>query len=43
MEVDRPLTILGVSGAVHRGEAIAAMELFGEVRRMTSQTLNPTQ
>ena len=42
MEVDCHLRLLYVSGAVHRGKATAALQLFDEVRAMTWRMLNPT-
>jgi len=40
-EVDCHLRLLCVSGAVHRGKATAALELFDEVRAMTWRLLHP--
>jgi four helix bundle protein len=42
MEVDCRLRLLCVSGAVHRGKATTALQLFDEVRAMTWRMLNPT-
>ncbi len=42
MEVDGHLRLLCDSGAVHRGKAITALQLFDEVRAMTWRLLNPT-
>ena len=41
MEVDCHLRLLCHSGAVHRGKAITALQLFDEVRAMTWRLLNP--
>ena len=41
MEVDCHLRLLNVSGAVNRGKAITALQLFDEVRAMTWRLLNP--
>ena len=41
MEVDCHLRLLCVSGAVHRGKAITALQLFDEVRAMTWRLLHP--
>ena len=41
-EVDCHLRLLSVSGAVHRGKATTALQLFDEVRAMTWRMLNPT-
>jgi four helix bundle protein len=41
MEVDCHLRLLYVSGAVHRGKATAALQLFDEFRAMTWRLLNP--
>ena len=40
-EVDCHLWLLCVSGAVHRGKAITALQLFDEVRAMTWRLLHP--
>ena len=40
-EVDSHLRLLCISGAVHRDNAITAMELFDEVRAMTWRLLHP--
>ena len=42
-EVDCHLRLLCIAGAVHRGKAMAALQLFDEVRAMTWRLLNPTQ
>ena len=41
MEVDCHLRLLYDSGAVHRGKATIALQLFDEVRAMTWRMLNP--
>ena len=41
-EVDCHLRLLCVSGAVHRGKATTALQLFDEVRAMTWTLLHPT-
>jgi four helix bundle protein len=41
MEVDSHLSLLCVSGAVHRGKATTALQLFDEVRAMTWRLLHP--
>jgi hypothetical protein len=41
MEVDCHLRLLNVSGAVHRGKATTALQLFDEVRAMTWRLLHP--
>jgi four helix bundle protein len=41
MEVDCHLRLLCVSGAVHRGKAMTALQLFDEVRAMTWRLLHP--
>ena len=41
MEVDCQLRLLSVTGAVHRGKAITALQLFDEVRAMTWRLLHP--
>ena len=43
MEVDCHLRLLCVSGAVHRGKATTALQLFDEVRAMIWRLLHPTQ
>jgi four helix bundle protein len=40
-EVDCHLRLLCVSGAVHRGKATTALQLFDEVRAMTWRLLHP--
>ncbi len=40
-EVDCHLRLLCVTGAVHRGKATTALQLFDEVRAMTWRLLNP--
>ncbi len=40
-EVDCHLSLLCVSGAVHRGKAMTALQLFDEVRAMTWRLLHP--
>jgi len=40
-EVDCHLRLLCVSGAVHRGKAMTALQLFDEVRAMTWRLLHP--
>jgi four helix bundle protein len=40
-EVDCHLRLLCVTGAVHRGKAAAALQLFDEVRAMTWRLLHP--
>jgi len=40
-EVDCHLRLLCVSGAVHRGKATTALQLFDEVRAMTRRLLHP--
>jgi len=40
-EVDCHLRLLCISGAVHRGKAMTALELFDEVRAMTWRLLHP--
>jgi len=42
MEVDCHLRLLCVTGALHRGKATTALQLFDEVRAMTWRLLNPT-
>ena len=42
MEVDCHLRLLYASGAVHRGKATNALQLFDEVRAMTWRLLHPT-
>jgi four helix bundle protein len=41
-EVDCHIRLLCVSGAVHRGKAMTALQLFDEVRAMTWRLLHPT-
>ena len=41
-EVDCHLRILSVTGALHRGKADTALQLFDEVRAMTWRLLHPT-
>ncbi len=41
-EVDCHVRLLCVSGAVHRGKAITALQLFDDVRAMIWRLLNPT-
>jgi len=41
MEVDCHLRLLCVSGAVHRGKAMTALQLFDVVRAMTWRLLHP--
>ena len=41
MEVDRHLRLLCDCGAVHRGKAVTALQLFDEVRAMTWRLLHP--
>jgi hypothetical protein len=41
MDVDCHLRLLNVSGAVHRGKATTALQLFDEVRAMTWRLLHP--
>ena len=41
MEVDCHLRLLCVTGAVHRGKATSALQLFDEVRAMTWRLLHP--
>jgi four helix bundle protein len=41
-EVDCHLRLLCVTGAVHRGKATTALQLFDEVRAMTWRLLHPT-
>ena len=43
MEVDCHLRLLCVTGAVHRGKATTALQLFDEVRAMIWRLLHPTQ
>ncbi len=43
MEVDCHLRLLCVTGAVHRGKAATALQLFDEVRAMTWRLLNPNR
>ena len=40
-QVDCHIRLLCVSGAVHRGKAMTALQLFDEVRAMTWRLLNP--
>jgi len=40
-EVDCHLRLLCIAGAVHRGKAMAALQLFDEVRAMTWRLLHP--
>jgi len=40
-EVDSHLRLLCVTGAVHRGKATNALQLFDEVRAMTWRLVNP--
>ncbi len=40
-EVDCHLSLLCISGAVHRGKATTALQLFDEVRAMTWRLLHP--
>jgi len=40
-EVDCHLRLLCITGAVHRGKATAALQLFDEVRAMTWRPLHP--
>ena len=41
MEVDCHLRLLCFTGAVHRGKAMTALQLFDEVRAMTWRLLHP--
>jgi four helix bundle protein len=41
MEVDCHLRLLCLSGAVHRGKTMTALQLFDEVRAMTWRLLHP--
>ena len=41
-EVDSHLRLLCLSGALHRGKATTALQLFDQVRAMTWRLLNPT-
>jgi len=40
-EVDCHLRLLSITGAVHRGKAMTALQLFDEVRAMTWRLLHP--